>query len=143
RVHGKVIDPAPMAFVSGHHGGDDSFIAGADLNPNEEELGVHLKLALDVFNWIVPGADEVAKIPNIDDCLFIAEAKRTDLQHGYKQLLNPRQQCTSTFHFENCSTTTELASETNSATISSVISRGTMPGSSLSSVNHRRVRRLH
>src|SRR5690606_26981970 len=57
RVHGKVIDPAPMAFVSGHHGGDDSFIAGADLNPNEEELGVHLKLALDVFNWIVPGAD--------------------------------------------------------------------------------------
>lgn len=58
-VNGKVIEPTPVPLVAGHDACDNSVIKG----PNQEEFGLHGKLALDILVWIVGASEQLATFP--------------------------------------------------------------------------------
>lgn len=78
RRDGKVIDPAAVAFIAGHGGGDDGFIQHAD----QEQLRVHLKLACDVLFRIVGGTHQSALLPEGDDGGFVRRLVGADVHVG-------------------------------------------------------------
>src|SRR5690606_15134508 len=112
RVHGEVVDPTPVAFVTSHDRGNDCSMVGglftargfstalsiagliwsglpigkARLHTHEEQLRIYLELALDIFEGIVPRAQKAAEAPKIDDRLLIAGSKWPDFQHGFEIL---------------------------------------------------------
>jgi hypothetical protein len=52
-----------VALVAGHNGGRE--LAGD--KPDQEQLGLNPQLASDVPQWIVPGDDQVAVFPQLND----------------------------------------------------------------------------
>jgi hypothetical protein len=63
-----------MAVVTCHDTGDDLSVVAA----HEEEIGSHGELAPDVFPRVVPGAQEVALLPEGDDGFFVFRLEGAD-----------------------------------------------------------------
>ena len=78
RVHRKVIDPAPVAFVAGHAGREDSPVPFADQKP----FRVHAQFPADVFARVVVRNDEVARRPKFEDRRFVGRAVRANDKIG-------------------------------------------------------------
>jgi hypothetical protein len=79
RMHGKVVDPATMPIVARHHGPNDLRIQGRD----QEEIGLDLKLALDIPVGIVPEAQQATSRPECDHCLLVERLERADGEHHF------------------------------------------------------------
>lgn len=62
-MDGEIVDPPPVAVVSGHNGGDYPCAQAAD----EEHLRLHAEFAADVPARIVPGHDQAAIRPQLND----------------------------------------------------------------------------
>jgi hypothetical protein len=67
RRDSEIVDPASVAFITGHAGGDNM----AAKDAHQEPLRVHLEFSLDVSSGIVLRDDQVALQPEFDDGGFI------------------------------------------------------------------------
>lgn len=80
RGNREVINPATMAFISGHHGTDESLIFDRD----EEVVCAVVDFGIDIGFWIVESKDEIAFAPQTDDVLrvILVEAANNHCEVG-------------------------------------------------------------
>ena len=60
----QVIQPATMAFVSGHDAGDYLTVEFA----YQKQVGPNGELAPDILAWIIPRTNQIAALPQRNDC---------------------------------------------------------------------------
>jgi hypothetical protein len=72
----EIVDPASVAFITGHAGGDNM----AAKDAHQEPLRVHLEFSLDVSSGIVLRDDQVALQPELEDRLLIMGLIRSNHQ---------------------------------------------------------------
>lgn len=77
---GEVVDPAAVAFVADHDGGDELPVELTD----EEEIGADFGFALDVFARVVLRFHEAAAGPEVNHGGFVGAAKGADREHRAK-----------------------------------------------------------
>ena len=73
-MNGKIVDPAAVAIVPGHHGTDELIVQAR----HEKHLRLHLEFPLDVSMRIIPGNDQTTIDPQLGNEFFIANLKRSD-----------------------------------------------------------------
>jgi hypothetical protein len=74
-----------MPLVAGHGRGHQLAV---DLT-HQKQLGLYLQLALDVLVWIVPGAGQVAALPEVDDGSLVGELEGADVHDGLQSVSPP------------------------------------------------------
>ncbi len=74
--NGEVVDPAPMAFISGHDAARDRAVAAGDRN---EDVGRSVGArAFDIATRVVPGPHQPADAPEFRNAVLVPVADRAD-----------------------------------------------------------------
>lgn len=76
--YGKVVDPAAMAFITGHDRAMNR-VAGFG---NQKQIVLYRQFALDIPCRIVPGAHQATVLPECDDAFAVSTCKASNVHAG-------------------------------------------------------------